>query len=292
MHGKNTKPHGLASAVQPRMGEPNPCNVSNMANYTGSLVEEMADSPGAGPTPGTVGNGSNNESRLPPPGAFDWRMPDANIGLSTGLSPQAVMTPDSLSNSEPNGTTNTQTSSRHGSHGAFSPPGSHDPISLQQAQHMTSGHKTAQTTTISEFPVAANWSTTNTDQDFNNVDGFVNMDLGFDLPTPSDFIGGGSSTNVKTSSNIDFGNDAFLNMAYNETTTIPVRPAGSNTGIGTAIGTMTDTSLSADTPNSWNMMSTGMTPNFNDMTNTQDWDNLMENLADWDPNTAQEMLLP
>lgn len=293
--------------MNPNPLENQPCRVGDFAGYTGNIVEEMADSPNAGGSSGTPENGGGanvNESRLPPPGAFDWRMPDANIGLmpdsnnlnrSTGLSPQAVMTPDSLSNSDPNNltTTNTGTSSRHNSQGALSPPGSHVSVPFQNMRN-PSNSNLPQTSSISEIPSIAHWSTSATVQDLSNVDGFVNMDLAFDLNTTSVF-----ENSAKSPPSMDFSNDvAFLNMAYNDTstTTIPVRSAGASNGA------TTDTS--AETPNSWNMMSTGMTPNFNDipgsgmtpnfndLTNGPEWDNLMENLADWDPSTAGEMLLP
>lgn len=261
------------------------CEFGFTARNTGS-VEEMAESPNATGT-GLSGNSDYGaQSRMPPAGPFDPYLPDSNIGLSpkvTNLSPPS-MTPGSTSNSESN---NIYRTSRNTSYS--------ESQQQQQQQQAQNGPVPAwmtepapqQPSMIGEFPAAANWqqqtqsSTTNAINDpllaNNPAKAFTDMDVVFDLPTPSEFNITGMTPGPQESDTMLFG----------QQTTIPMRGNNGETM------TTTTTSMGLDGPGSWNITGgTGMTPGYDGMVGGAEWDNLMEGLAEWDPSTLDGGLIP
>jgi len=259
------------------------------------------------PDPVSATSGSTNaatyESRLPPAGPFDWSMPDGSLGLSP-----ANNTPGSVNETR---STSTPELSRHGSLNNTVDPtpmlGRHDsqgiggaPVHLEPSvsyqftggvnpQDTSSTIKATQVLHGVPGPRAYKWAdepamTTQLEytmrypsppvfsaqkQSQANVASLAEMDMAFNLPNQSDFTSGiGSTTNIEAY----IGGEAS-GMTFTQTT-VPIRGAQSTT----------NTSNSVDTPLNWDIANgTGMTPSFNDVTGINDWDNFMEDLADWDP---------
>ena len=130
---------------------------------------------------------------------------------------------------------------------------------------------------IGEFPGATHWQqgkpmNTNNLSANNPAKAFGEMDIIFDLPTPSEFDALGNTS--MTPGVQDFGN-----ITFGQQTTMPVRNNGDP--------------VSGNAAGSWNMTgATGMTPSFSEMSGVADWDNLMDGLADWDPSQLNDGLIP
>jgi hypothetical protein len=274
------------------------CGVTGFVNNANSLEPDPVSATSSGSR-----NAATYESRLPPPGPFEWSMPDGSLGLSPANTTQGSMNESH--------STNTPELSRHaslnqpadttpmlgrhdsqGMGGAAGLPGAsasyqfrggnnHEDtssnLSATQLLHGVPGPPTynwadesvvtTQPEYVMQYPSPTIFSAQKQTQA--NAATLAEMDMAFDLPTQSDFTNPlGTTTNIEAYIDGDTSGMTFTQ------TTVPIRGAQSNT----------DTSNSAQTPLSWDMANgSGMTPNFNDMTGTNDWDNFMEDLADWDP---------
>lgn len=273
---KDRGSHGIAAGFD-RVGTlpPSACDIGFIARQSGS-VEEMIDSTNA--TTGSSSNlGYGTQSRMPPPGPFDPYMPDTSIGLSPQVSRQSppILTPGSTSNSE----SNNAGQNVHGSNRTASYSEQRTALAEYSPSFMYDAAAT-QPSMIGEFPSSATWqqgskSTSTRNLNTNNpAKAFTDMDVLFDLPTPSEFDNGLGNTGMTP------GVQDFTTMTFGQQTTMPVRNNG-------------DAATSTNTPGSWNLTGgTGMTPNFNDLSGAADWDNLMDGLADWDPSQMNDGLIP
>jgi len=271
------------------------CGITGLVDNNNNLEPDPASA-----TSGTR-NAAAYESRLPPAGPFEWTMPDGSLGLSPanttpGSMNDSTNTPELSRHGSLNNTVDTTPMlGRHDSQGMGGAPvlpgasvynqfgGGNDPqdnsttIKATQVLHGVPGPPaynwtdepamTTQPEYVMRYPSPARFS--NQKQSQPNTTTLAEMDLAFDLPSQSDFTGAmGTTTNIEAYIGGETSGMTFMQ------TTVPIRAAQSTT----------DTSNSAETPLSWDIANaTGMTPNFNDIAGTNDWDNFMEDLTDWDP---------
>ena len=280
----------------PRVVAGESCGITGLVDNTNSLEPDPVSAT-SGPT-----NAATYESRLPPAGPFQWTMPDGSLGLSPANTPGSVneshntSTPElSRQGSLNNAVETTPMLGHHDSQGMGGAPVHLGPSISYQFTGGNNPQDTSSTLNATQVlhgvpgPPAYNWSdepamTTQPEftmrypsppvfstqkQSQGNVASLAEMDMAFDLPNQSDFTSGiGGTTNIEAY----IGGDTS-GMTFTQTT-VPIRGAQSTT----------DTSASVDTPLNWDIANgNGMTPNFNDLTGTNDWDNFMEDLADWDP---------
>lgn len=278
----------------PRVVAGDACGVTGFVNNANSLEPDPVSATG-----GTAN--ASTGSRLPPAGPFEWTMPDGSLGLSPanttpGSMNDSTSTPELSRHGSLNNTVDTTPMlGRHDSQGMGGAPvlpgasvynqfaggnNSQDNSTTLKATQVLHGvpgppaynwtdesDMTTQPEYVMRYPSPPVFSTQKQSQA--NTTSLAEMDLAFDLPNQSDFTGAmGTTTNIEA-----YIGGETSGMTFTQTT-VPIRGAQSTT----------DTSNSAETPLTWDIANgTGMTPNFNDLTGTHDWDNFMEDLADWDP---------
>jgi hypothetical protein len=258
-----SKPAGINAALQYEkpigVHDPNNCNIANFVIRDDTVID-IDESPNTESSGNSQYGNMQQNSRMPPARPFAYTVPDQNIGMS----PQ-TLTPGSTDNSDLNpGTYDTSRHNSNSNSGQTPPVMNNNNHNQDKAFNYISQSTQPQPQMVGEFPKAPNWIGRPDPADLSN------MDLTFDLPAPSDF----DSINKDISNVEQYINDD-MSLANFAQTTMPMR--GGDGSI--------DPPISVATPDDWSMP-TGMTPNFNDLGDAQDWDSFMEGFAEWDPNAV------